>query len=72
MLVKLNRLNDIAKGRGQKLSQMALSWVLRDGLVTTVLTGASSPKQIEENVQAVYKTKFSKEELEAIEAALVG
>ncbi len=72
MLIKLNKLNDIAKGRGQKLSQMALSWVLRDGLVTTVLTGASSTRQIEENVQAVYKTKFSKEELEAIEAVLAG
>lgn len=72
MLEKLNRLNDIASGRGQKLSQMALSWNLRDGKVTTVLVGASSPKQIEDNVEAVYKTKFTEEELNAIEAVLRG
>lgn len=70
MLIKLNKLNDIAKGRDQKLSQLALSWVLRDGKVTTVLIGASSPAQITENVEAVYKTKFTDEELKAIEAIL--
>lgn len=70
MIDKLSRLNNIAKKRGQKLSQMALSWVLRDGKVTTVLTGASSPVQIEENVQAVHKREFTKEELDSIEAVL--
>lgn len=70
MIVKLNKLNDIAKHRGQKLSQMALSWVLRDGKVTTVITGASSTTQIEANVEAVQKMHFTEEELNAIEAVL--
>jgi len=70
MVVKLNKLNDIAKTREQKLSQMALSWVLRDGKVTTVLCGASKPSQIADNVEAVYKTSFTKEELSAIEDVL--
>lgn len=67
MIEKLNKLNDLAKNRGQKLSQMALSWVLRDGKVTTVLIGASSPSQIEDNVKAVYKTNFTEDELNEIE-----
>ena len=64
---KLFRLNDIAVSRGQKLSQLALSWVLRDKKVTTVIIGASRPEQIEENMQAVFKTDFTADELEAIE-----
>ncbi len=64
---KLFRLNDIAASRGQKLSQLALSWVLRDKKVTTVIIGASRPEQIEENMQAVFKTDFTADELEAIE-----
>ena len=64
---KLLRLNDIAASRGQKLSQLALSWVLRDKKVTTVIIGASRPEQIEENMQAVFKTDFTADELEAIE-----
>ncbi|HHX12392.1 MAG TPA: L-glyceraldehyde 3-phosphate reductase, partial [Clostridiales bacterium] len=71
MISKLNRLNDIAKQRGQKLSQMALSWILRDGKITTILCGASSPKQIEENVEAIYKTKFTDEKLKLIEEVIV-
>ena len=64
---KLFKLNDIAASRGQKLSQLALSWVLRDKKVTTVIIGASRPEQIEENMQAVFKTDFTADELEAIE-----
>ncbi|MGN1480886.1 aldo/keto reductase [Porcipelethomonas sp.] len=64
---KLKKLNDIAAERGQKLSQMALSWVLRDGKVTTVLIGASRPEQIVENAQAVFKTDFSDEEIKKID-----
>lgn len=67
MLKKLNALNDIAKSRGQKLSQMALSWVLRENKVTTVLIGASKPEQIIENSQAVFKTEFSPDEIILIE-----
>ncbi|MDF2542627.1 MAG: aldo/keto reductase [Herbinix sp.] len=70
MLNKLNKLNDIAKGRGQTLSQLALSWVLRNGKVTTVLIGASKPEQIVENVEAVYKMDFTEHELNLIEIAL--
>ena len=67
MLKKLNALNNIAKSRGQKLSQMALSWVLRENKVTTVLIGASKPEQIIENSQAVFKTEFSPDEINLIE-----
>lgn len=70
MLRKLNALNEIARSRGQKLSQLALSWVLREGKVTTVLIGASRPEQIEENVEAVYKTEFTSDEIQAIESVL--
>lgn len=48
MIEKLNKLNDIAASRGQPLSQMALSWVLHNKAVTTVLIGASRPEQITE------------------------
>ena len=72
MIKKLNALNEIAQSRRQKLSQLALSWVLREGKVATVLIGASRPEQIEENVQAVYKTDFTAEEINAIEKVLKG
>lgn len=70
MLSKLNELNKVAQDRGQKLSQLALSWILRNGKVTTVLIGASRPEQIVENVEAVYKTNFTAEELDRIEEIL--
>ena len=72
MLKKLNALNEIAHNRGQKLSQLALSWVLREGKVTTVLIGASRPEQIVENVESIHKTEFTPEEIQAIETALKG
>lgn len=68
-LDKISRLNNLAKERGQTLSQMALSWVLRDR-ITTALVGASSVSQIEENVQAIDNLTFSKNELEKIEKIL--
>ena len=68
-LDKISRLNNLAKERGQTLSQMALSWVLRDR-ITTALVGASSVSQIEENVQAIDNLTFSKNELEKIEKTL--
>lgn len=70
MLAKLRKLNEIASARGQKLSQLALSWVLRNGKVTTVLIGASRPEQIIENVEAVYKMTFTDDEIAQIEAVL--
>lgn len=66
-LEKLEKLNQIALNRGQKLSQVAVSWILRDGKVTTVLMGASRPEQITENIQAVFKTDFTDDELKAID-----
>lgn len=66
-LEQLEALNTVAKERGQTLAQMALSWVLRDGDVTSVLIGASKPEQIRENVKIVEKTKFSEEELRRID-----
>ena len=70
MLTKLNKLNDIAAKRGQKLSQMALSWVLHNKAVTTVLIGASRPEQIKDNVACVNKLDFSDEEIAEIEKVL--
>lgn len=69
-LDKLNRLNEIAQSRGQKLSQMALAWVLSNPKVTTVLIGASRPEQILENVQTVENLTFPAEELARIESIL--
>lgn len=70
MVKKLNALNEVAKGRNQKLSQMALSWVLRNGRVTTVLIGASKPEQIVENTEAAFHTQFTEQELNQIETVL--
>lgn len=67
---KLHRLANIAEQRGQKLSQMALSWALRDGGITTVIIGASRPEQIKENTEAVFRTDFSENELKEIEEIL--
>ena len=66
-LSQIRALNEIAAKRGQKLAQMALSWVLRDGITTSVIIGASKPAQILENLKAVENTTFSPEELAAID-----
>lgn len=66
-LIQIKELNRLACERGQSLAQMALAWILRDGVVTSVLIGASKPKQILDNIDALKMTKFSSEELEAIE-----
>ncbi|MFI7707711.1 L-glyceraldehyde 3-phosphate reductase [Nonomuraea sp. NPDC049480] len=60
-------LNEIARGRGQTLAQMALSWTLRDPRVTSVLIGASSVKQLEDNVGCVDGPDFTEDELQAID-----
>ena len=70
-LEQIRTLADIAAARGQSLAQMALSWILRDGVVTSVLIGASRPEQILDNVRSVKNTRFSAEELAAINAASV-
>ncbi|MDE6662847.1 MAG: L-glyceraldehyde 3-phosphate reductase [Lachnospiraceae bacterium] len=66
-LEQIRALNDLAGQRGQTLAQMALSWVLRDGIVTSVLAGASRPEQILDNIKAARNTGFSVEELEVID-----
>lgn len=67
---QVKRLNDLAAARGQKLSQMALSWVLRGGKVTSALIGASKVSQIEDAVVALRNTSFSAEELGKIDEIL--
>jgi L-glyceraldehyde 3-phosphate reductase len=69
---KVKKLNEIAKERGQSITQLALAWVLREGHVTSALIGASRVEQIEENVKALNNLSFSKEELNRIEAILAG
>jgi L-glyceraldehyde 3-phosphate reductase len=67
LVQQLRALNDIAKGRGQTLAQLALAWVLRGG-VTSALVGASSPKQIEDSVGTIANLDFDAEELTRIDA----
>jgi L-glyceraldehyde 3-phosphate reductase len=67
---KVHLLNALAQKRGQKLSQMALAWVLRKPQVTSALIGASSVTQLEENLATLNKLSFSAEELTEIENIL--
>lgn len=66
-LEQIRKLNEIAKERGQTLAEMALAWVLKDGVVTSVLIGASKPSQILDNIKAINNTVFSAEELKKID-----
>jgi L-glyceraldehyde 3-phosphate reductase len=70
-LAHVRRLNEIARARGQSLAQLALSWVLRDERVTSVLIGASSVKQLETNVAALQSAPLSDEEIAAVDADAV-
>lgn len=67
---KLNKLNALAAERGQSLAQMALAWDLKDDLVTSVIIGASSVAQLNDNLKAIENTKFTAEELEFISGIL--
>ncbi|MBE6241190.1 MAG: L-glyceraldehyde 3-phosphate reductase [Bacteroidales bacterium] len=64
---RLRKLNEMAAERGQSLAQMALAWTLKNGLVTSVIIGASSIAQIDDNLKAMNDTRFSAEELEMID-----
>lgn len=66
-LNQISQLNNLAKNREQTLAQMALSWILRDGDVCSVLIGASKPSQILENISIVEHTSFTEEELNKID-----
>ena len=67
---KVKKLNEIAKSRKQSLAQMALAWLLKDSRITSVLIGASSPEQLEDNLKSLNNIEFSKEELNKIEKIL--
>ena len=69
-LDKVRKLNAIAQARGQKLSQLALAWVLRKPQVTSALIGASSVKQLEDNLAALQNLAFGDDELNKIETIL--
>ena len=71
-LAQIRALNDLAAERGQSLAEMALAWVLKDGIVTSVLIGASKPAQILENIKALKNTHFTAEELAKIDAIALG
>ena len=64
---RLRQLNTLAAERGQSLAQMALAWVLKDDLVTSVIVGASSMEQLGNNLQEIRNTSFSDEEKEMID-----
>lgn len=66
-LTQIANLNEIAKQRGQSLAQMALAWILKDNIVTSVLIGASKPEQILMNLEAMDNIAFSSEELKFID-----
>lgn len=66
-LEQIGHLNELAGQRGQTLAQMALSWVLKDDEVCSVLIGASKPEQIVENIAVAEQADFTKEELERID-----
>lgn len=67
-LQQIRKLNGIAAGRGQSLAEMALSWLLRDGMVTSALVGASRPEQVLNDIKAVQNIEFSEEEIRKIDA----
>ena len=66
-LAQIRQLNDLAAQRGQALAQMALSWILRDGIVNSVLVGASRPEQVLDNIRAAQNTAFTADELALID-----
>ena len=67
VIEKAKKLNEIAASRKQSLAQMALAWVLKDERITSVILGASKPRQVLESIDAIKNIHFSKEELEKID-----
>lgn len=66
LLERVRQLNEIAKGRGQSLAQMAVAWLLKDTRITSVLVGASSPKQLLDNIGSLKNQQFGADELKEI------
>ncbi|HVZ95383.1 MAG TPA: L-glyceraldehyde 3-phosphate reductase [Chitinophagaceae bacterium] len=69
---KAKKLNEIAKERGQSLAQTAIAWVLKDKRITSVILGASKPKQVTDSIGAIENYNFPEEELKKIDAILAG
>ena len=67
---KVRKLNEIARERGQSLAQMALRWILRKPVVTSALIGASSARQLDENLDSLAAPDLTDEEIDRIEAVL--
>ena len=72
VLTKIRKLNEVAANRDQSLAEMALAWLLKDDLVTSVIVGTSSVEQLDTNLKTVSNTEFSKQELDSIDQILVG
>ncbi|GAA1396758.1 L-glyceraldehyde 3-phosphate reductase [Luteococcus peritonei] len=72
MLARIRSLDELARGRGQSLAQMALAWVLRDRRITSTLVSASSLEQLEDNLATLQHLDFDDEELQRIEQVLQG
>ena len=70
VLNKIKALNEVAGSRGQTLAEMALAWILKDDLVTSVIIGASSVSQLADNLKATENCKFSPDELQRIGSIL--
>ena len=69
---QIRRLNALAAERGESLAQMALKWVIKDQVVTSVLIGASKPEQILENLKVLDSAPFTEEELKKIDEISIG
>jgi L-glyceraldehyde 3-phosphate reductase len=70
LLVKIQKLNELATERGQTLAQMSIAWLLKDERVTSVLAGVSRVSQLEDNITALHKLEFSEKELKKIDSIL--
>ena len=69
-LEQIKALNELAKSRDQSLAQMAIAWLLKDKRITSVLIGASSVKQLDDNIDSLNNTSFTNDELNSIENIL--
>ena len=70
LITKVKKLNELAESRGQSLAQMAISWLLKDERITSVLVGVSKVSQLQDNISSLKKLEFSDNELEQIERIL--
>ena len=69
-IIKVIKLNELALSRGQDLAQMALSWILKDDRITSVLIGVSKPEQVTDSIKCLENISFSSDELNAINSIL--